>query len=224
MLVVSMHFPPGGLRTGLQMNAIYVLIPSLLPLASGLQGHMVDYAAHFGGAISGVIVGFVMLRVWSQTEASPGFWQAAAAIAVAGVIALAYPAMSIPPNYQAAAFTAQLIPSDKLPKTAEMRARAVELIAQYPHDPRPRFLRAADLLDANDPVGAEREARAGLAEEDAWRSILSAQVGNGLRVMLAIAINGDRRAEALSTARPVCTSIKDGPMRKLLDAQKLCGT
>jgi len=225
MLVVSMHFPPGGLRTGLQMNAIYVLIPSLLPLASALQGHKVDYAAHFGGAIGGVVVGFVMLRVWSQTEASPGFRQAAAAIAVAGVIALAYPAMSIPPNYQAAAFTAQLIPSDKLPKTnADMRARAVELIAQYPHDPRPRFLRAADLLDANDPAGAEREARAGLAEEDAWRSILSAQVGNGLRVMLAIAINGDRRAEALSTARPVCTSIKDGPMRKLLDAQKLCGT
>jgi rhomboid protease GluP len=225
MLVVSMHFPPGGLRTGLQMNAIYVLIPSLLPLASALQGHKVDYAAHFGGAIGGVIVGLVMLRAWSRTEASPGLRQAAAAIAAAGVIALAYPIMSIPQNYQAAAFTAQLIPSDKLPKTnADMRARAPELIAQYPHDPRPRFLRAADLLDANDPAGAEREARAGLAEEDAWRSILSAQVGNGLRGMLAIAINGDRRAEARSTARPVCISIKDGPMRKLLDAQKLCGT
>jgi rhomboid protease GluP len=85
MLVISMHFPPGALRTGLQMNAIYVLIPSLLPLASALQGHMVDYAAHFGGAIGGVVVGLVVLRVWSQTEVSPGFRQAAAAIAVAGL-------------------------------------------------------------------------------------------------------------------------------------------
>lgn len=53
MLVISRHFPPGAIRTGLQMNAIYVLIPSLLPLAGALQGHKVDYAAHFGGAIGG---------------------------------------------------------------------------------------------------------------------------------------------------------------------------
>ena len=225
MLVISMHFPPGALRTGLQMNAIYVLIPSLLPLASALQGHKVDYAAHFGGAIGGVVVGLVVLRVWSQTEVSPGFRQAAAAIAVAGVVALAYPVISILQNYQAAAFTAQLIPPDKFPKTnSDMRAHAAELIAQYPHDPRPRFLRTADLLDANDPAGAEREARAGLAEEEAWRSILTPQVGTGLRAMLAIAISRDRPEEARSTARPVCAALKDGPMRKLLDDRKLCGT
>jgi rhomboid protease GluP len=225
MLVISMHFPPGALRTGLQMNAIYVLIPSLLPLASALQGHQVDYAAHFGGAIGGVAVGFVMLRVWSQTEISPGFRQAAAAIAVAGVVALAYPVISILQNYQAAAFTAQLIPPDKFPKTnSDMRAHAAELIAQYPHDPRPRFLRTADLLDANDPAGAEREARVGLAEEEAWRSILTPQVGTGLRAMLAIAISRDRPEEARSTARPACAALKDGPMRKLLDDRKLCGT
>jgi rhomboid protease GluP len=166
-----------------------------------------------------------MLRVWSQTEVSPGFRQAAAAIAVAGVIALAYPVISILQNYQAAAFTAQLIPPDKFPKTnSDMRAHAAELIAQYPHDPRPRFLRTADLLDANDPAGAEREARAGLAEEEAWRSILTPQVGTGLRAMLAIAISRDRPEEARSTARPVCAALKDGPMRKLLDDRKLCGT
>ena len=123
------------------------------------------------------------------------------------------------------AFVTQLIPADKLPKTtADMKARAAQLIAQYPRDPRPRFLRAADLLDANDPAGAEREARAGLADEKLWHSLLSAQVANGLRVMLAVAINKDRREEALSTASPACAVLKDGPMRKLLDDRKLCGT
>jgi rhomboid protease GluP len=225
MLVISMHFPPGAIRTGLQMNAIYVLIPSLLPLAGALQGHRVDYAAHFGGAIGGVAAGLVILKVWSRTEAWPGSRQLAAAIAIAGVMALAYPVLSVLGNYHVMAFAAQLIPSDSMPKTnADMRAHAAELIARYPHDPRPRFLRAADLLDANDLAGAEREARAGLAEEDAWRSLLSAQVGTGLRVMLAIAVNRDRPEEARSTARPACGALKDGPMRKLLDERKLCGT
>ena len=225
MLVASLHFSPGAVRTGLQMNAIYVLIPSMLPLASALQGHSVDYAAHFGGAIGGALAGLVMLRAWSRTETSPGFRQAAAAIAVAGVMALAYPVLSVLGNYQAMAFSAQLIPPDRLPKTGlDMKNHAVELIAQYLRDPRPRFIRSIDLLNANDLAGAEREARAGLAEENIWRSVLPDQIANGLRVMLAAAINNDRPAEALSTARPACAALKDGPMRKLLDDRKLCGS
>ena len=61
-------------------------------------------------------------------------------------------------------------------------------------------------------------------KKDLWRSILLPQVGNGRRVFLAAAINGDRREEALATARPACAAAKDGPLRKLLDDRKLCGT
>jgi rhomboid protease GluP len=224
MLVVSAHFPPGPIRTGLQMNAIYVLLPSLLPLAGALKGQHVDYAAHFGGAIGGGAVGFVLLRIWPKDAALPAFRQAAAAIALADVVALAYPAAFVLQSYQAAAFTAQLIPSDKLPRSnAEMKVRAAQLIADYPRDPRPRFLRAADLLDAGDVAGAEREARAGLAEEELWRSTLSSDLDNGLRAILALAINETHPEEALATARPVCAASKDGRMHKVLDAKKLCG-
>ena len=225
MLVVSWRFPPGIIRTGLQKNAVYVLIPSLLPLAGALKGHKIDYAAHFGGAIGGVLIGFIMLTVWSQAEPWPQFRRVAAAIAVAGVIVLAYPITAVLANYSSMAFVTHLIPADKLPKTtADIRARAAQLIAQYPRDPRPRFLRAADLLDANDLAGAEREARAGLADEKLWHWLMSPQVANGLRVVLAAAIAKDRREEALSTASPACAVLKDGPMRKLLDDRKLCGT
>jgi rhomboid protease GluP len=223
MLVVSLHFPPGVIRTNLQMSATYVLIPSLLPLAGALKGHKVDYAAHFGGAIAGALTGFVMLAVWSQAEPWPRFRRAAAAIAVAGVVVLAYPITAVLANYSAMAFITQLIPPDKLPRTnADMKARATALIAQYPHDPRPRFARAAELLDANDPAGAEREARAGLADEKLWSSLLSAQTANGLRIVLALAISKDRPDEARSTIRPACAGVKDGPMRKRLSDQKLC--
>lgn len=225
MPVVSLHFPPGALRTGLQTKAAYVLIPSLLPLAGALKGAKVDYAAHFGGAIGGAVVGLILLGIWSRNEAWPGFRQVAAAIAIAGLVTLTYPAISILNGYQAVAFTTKLIPSDKLPKTnADMRVHAAELIAQYPHDPRPHLIRAADLLDAKDPTGAEREARAGLAEEDMWRSLLLPQLGNSFRVVLAIAIDNDRHDEALQTARPACAAMKEGALRKLLDDRKLCAT
>ncbi|MGQ0680750.1 rhomboid family intramembrane serine protease [Bradyrhizobium sp.] len=222
-LVISMHFPPGAIRMSLQMNATYVLIPSLLPLFGALKGQKVDYAAHFGGTLGGVLIALLILVIWSPAEAWPRFRRAAAAVAIASAAALIYPAISILQDYQAVAFTAQLIPTNRLPKTGtEMRSRAAQLIKQYPRDPRPRFTVSADLLDANDLAGAEREARAGLAEEKFWRATLSPQLGDGLRVVLAIAIDRDRHTEALQTARPVCNAFKDGPMRKLLDDKKLC--
>jgi rhomboid protease GluP len=223
MLVVSMHFSAGPIRSALRSNAFYVLIPSLLPLANALHGGQVDYAAHFGGAIGGGVVGLLLLAIWPRSEPNPRLKPVAALIALAGVVALAYPVLSVLQGYQAIAFTAQLIPADKYPKNAaDMRAHASQLIAQYPHDPRPRFTRAAELLDARDLAGAEREARAALADENLWGAIMPPQVGNGLRVFLAVAISRDRPDEALATARPVCAAVKDGPMRKMLDDRNLC--
>lgn len=50
----------------------------------------------------------------------------------------------------------------------------------------------------------------------------SPQVGYGLRTLLAIAVSGNHPEEAIETARPVCTALKDGPFRKLLDQRRLC--
>lgn len=224
MLVISMHYPAGPIRSALRSNAIYVLIPSLLPLASALQSHAkVDYAAHTGGAIAGVVMGLLMLAIWPRREPTPRLKPIAAAIGLAGIVALAYPVMSVVNGYQSVAFTTKLIPGGQYPRTAaEMRARATQLIAQYPHDPRPRITRAAQLLDTGDFAGAEREARAGLADENLWRTDLSPQVGYGLRTLLAVAVSGNSLEEAIETARPVCTALKDGPFRRLLDEHRLC--
>jgi rhomboid protease GluP len=232
MLVISLHYPPGPIQKGLQMNAIYVLIPSLLPLASALKGGArVDYAAHFGGAIGGAAVGFAMLEIWSRSEATPRYAKAAAAVAIAGLLALAYPAISIwqhfstPQQVQAESFVKQLVPAELYPKdAANMKLQAAWLSAHYPRDPRLHLHNVGELLKANDRVGAEREARAGLAEEDLWRSMLAPQLPQTLRAALAVAIAGDRRSEALAIARPVCAGVTSGPVRKMLDDQKLCGT
>jgi rhomboid protease GluP len=225
MLIVSARFPTGPIRTGLQMNAVYVLVPSLLPLAGLLKGEHVDYAAHFGGAIGGAVVGFFLLRNWSNDEPWPRFRRAGAAIAALGVLALAYPLLAIPQNYQSTAFTAKLIPDNQMPRSnAEMAKRASELIAQYPHDPRPRLVHAAHLLDAGDVDGAERDARAGLADEALWRPLLTPELSSNLRVVLALAINEKNPGEAHAVAHPACTAFKDGPMRRALDEKALCSS
>jgi rhomboid protease GluP len=176
-----------------------------------------------------------MLNVWSRGEALPRSTKAAAAIAIAGVIALAYPAISIARHFQAASFAPwlqavtsapqfKLIPSDLLPQTADnMKVQAGWLSAYYPRDPRLHLHKATELLNAFDFRGAEREANAGLAEEDLWRSMLAPEVAQNLRIVLAVALSPDRRSEALAIARPVYAAVTNGPMRKMLDDRKLCG-
>ena len=227
-LVTSFRFPPGALRAKLRTNALYILLPSLLPLASLMQSskslnNKVDYAAHFGGALAGTVVGLLMLTVWPNSQSQPRFQRIAAAVAIAGLAALVVPAVPLARDYQSTAFIAQLIPQQSLPKTStEFTERADELIAKYPRDPRPRFYKATKLLDTNELVGVEREARAALAEENLWKPLLLPQFSTALHMVLALAISGDRRDEALAEARQPCFAFKDGPMRKMLDERKLC--
>jgi rhomboid protease GluP len=124
-LVVSIHFPAGPVRSALRSNAIYVLIPLLLPIATTLQNHgRVDYAAHAGGAIGGAVMGLVMLAVWPRSEPRPRLTPVATVIGLAGLFSLAYPVTSVLRSYEASAFITQLIPDDRYPKNgAEMRAR-----------------------------------------------------------------------------------------------------
>jgi rhomboid protease GluP len=222
MLIISLHFPAGATRTGLWLNAICALTLSILPLASALQGHGVDYAAHLGGAIGGAAVGLALLTTWSQAEPLPKFAGIAAAFAVAGVLTLAYPIKVVLLRYPAVAFSSQLIPTEKFPRFGLSSAQTLDLIAHYPRDPRAHLMRASEFLATHDLAGVEREARAGLAEENVWHSILPAVVATNLRVALAIALADSRRPEAIAVAQPVCSSMKEGPQRGLLDARKLC--
>jgi rhomboid protease GluP len=157
MLVTSRHFPPGAVRSRLQANAFYVLIPSLLPLANMLQGHRIDLAAHLGGAMSGAIVGVVMTGVWSTTEPWPRYRNIATAIAVTGVVALAYPIASVARQYDTAAFAEYLMPRESYPSEAVGISQSYYYVKRYPRDPRSHLFRALALFTEHDFAGAESE-------------------------------------------------------------------
>lgn len=221
MLVLSYRFSPGPIRNDLLKNAVYVLIPSLLPLTNVAHGEKVDYAAHFGGAIGGVIVGLLILKIWRDQDTSPRFVRYAIAVGIAGIIAFAYPILPLINKYPAMAFAANLIPANEIPASgAAFNAKAPLLLAHYPRDPRVHLATAGKLLDAQDLAGAAREARLGLAEA-LWRPLFNEKMGWNLRTILAIAIVQTDPKQAREVALPVCDA-KDNQLRSFLDRSKLC--
>ncbi len=225
MLVASFRFPSGADRTGLQMAAIYVLLPSLLPLASVFKGQRVDYAAHFGGAIAGAALAFLLLKIWPDDEPRPRWRGVAAVAALVGLVAFAYPVLPAIRGYPVALLAAELIPQAQIPQSDEVaKAQSADLVERYPRDPRGHLIRARVLLETQDVAGAERELRAGLAEEHLWRTLFMPELAMALRTTLALVLAKDRMDEARAVARPVCEAFRSGPSRDALDKMKLCAT
>jgi rhomboid protease GluP len=223
MLVIAFHFPAGAGRTPLLMDATYVLVPSLLPLAPALQGHQVDYAAHFGGALGGVAVGALILALWPSSETRPRLRPLAAGVALIGLFGFIYPALPLSRNYASAVLAGSLNTQAQVPKSdEEAKAKAAELAAQYPRDPRAHFYRAVALLDARDGPGAEKALRDGLAEEELWRSLFNPELPLRMRTMLALVVSDTRPDEAKILAKPVCESGNAASLRTTLEGARLC--
>jgi rhomboid protease GluP len=222
MLVLAYHFPPSPAQTGLFRAALYVLVPSLLPLLPALSGQKVDYAAHFGGAVAGAVIGFLILKVWRRSEPRPRLRPLAAALGLLGFAAFAYPALPLTQGYPAAVLAGSLIPQAQVPTSdADAKAKSANLVARYPRDPRSHFFRAVALLDQGDSPGAERALRAGLAEEALWRPIFNPELPLRLRTMLAMLVSDGRRDEAKIIAQPVCAAAAT-TLRTALDEAGLC--
>jgi rhomboid protease GluP len=224
LLMLSFHFPKGADRTALRMTSIYVLIPSMLPIAT-TGGGKVDIAAHLGGALAGLVVGLVMLPLWPKDEMRPRLAPVATAVGVIGLALFAFAFTKLPDNHRKATFTASLIPSADFPKSdEEADKRSAELVEKYPRDPRSHYFRAIALWNQNDKAGAEKALRAGLADEASWRPLMIPEVTIRLHVALAILEDEDgRKAQAKQTAKVACELAKpDNPQREFLDKYQLC--
>jgi rhomboid protease GluP len=220
LLILAFHFPRGPDRTALLMNSIYVLVASMVPVTSG--GGKVDIAAHAGGALGGLVVGVLLLAIWRKDELHPRFSGLGAVIGLAGLAAFAFSFTPLPQNHRTGLMAAAIVPDSDAPKNgAEWRKQAAELGAKYPRDPRPRYFRAIDLIDANDMRAAEGELRTGLAEVELWRKVINPEFAMHMQAALAIAMAGDRLPEAREVAKPVC-GWATGSIRAWLDENKLC--
>jgi Uncharacterized membrane protein (homolog of Drosophila rhomboid) len=233
--VCSFRYQSGVMRTQIQMTTLQVLIPSLLPLAVSRTGQHVDFAAHLGGALSGALVGLIMLKTWSPTKARPPFLPVATALCVAGALAFALSFVPLIRNYRAYTpdklnqldkLTALLIPDEQIPKSdTEIETKAAELVARYPRDPRARLYQASVLIDRNDLTGAERELRTGLAEKEILTTRFNPELEARMKGILALVLHDrNQRTEAQTLARPACDMKNENiaPLREMLIKAQLC--
>jgi membrane associated rhomboid family serine protease len=86
-IVLSFHFRSSAERSLMQVRAISILVPSVLPLFSASdKGLRIDYSAHIGGAIVGAVLALALMSFWSRDQARPLYARAAGG--VAGAFAL----------------------------------------------------------------------------------------------------------------------------------------
>ena len=223
--VSSFRLPYGAAKTQIQMGMIRVLIPSLIPLATHRSGQKIDFGAHLGGAICGAIMGLVLLRTWPRSRPVPRFTAAAVAISIAGAVALGFGLSQLKQDHRMFALADLLIPEAEFPASDDdARARAADLVARYPRDPRARLFRASALANDRDLAGAEQQLEAALAETEIMTTLFKGRTLEiRVRTFLAAVLLDDRKpAEAREAARSVCHAGPDGQVPDTLQKLGVC--
>jgi rhomboid protease GluP len=228
-VISSLHFAAGPTRTRLQVTAVQVLIPSLLPIwTTTHSGMQIDLGAHLGGAIGGALIAGLMLLLWPRSSQSPRFTSAAIALAIIGTFASVATLIPITRSYARYArdfqLAAMLIPTKEYPSTsAAAQAQAETLVSHYPNDPRAYFLRGSSRLKARNYEGAAADFQAGLDKQEVLDRMLKPIIRTLLQANLAVAQNAQGKyAMAKGTAKPVCAANPSGEIRQGLDRLRLC--
>ncbi len=220
----SFRVPAGATRTNLQLQSARILIPSLLPLATG----QIDYGAHLGGALGGTLAMLFLLKTWPSASRLPRFNGLAAGIAAIGIVLVGASLVEVGRHFPETQSRIALIPPNQVPKTqAEWQARASDLVELYPQDPRAHTYRGVNLAQAKDYAGAERELRLALTQAENLHSFFQPKFENGIRAALALVLSEENRwSEGKDIVLPACQAQSaDRPpeeLQKLLFNQHLC--
>jgi len=225
-IVLAWHDDDVATRRGKQGQALFLLIPSLIPI--GFGAGKVDFAAHFGGAIGGAVIGGILLAIWSKHDAMPALRRVAAVIVVIGLACTANAANASYNGYRTFSLKRFLIPAAEMPQdTAAIYAKSSELLKKYPHDPRVRHFAAMSLANSGDLAGAEQQMRIGLAEKEIISRLLVPTARAHFEGYLAQILNKqNRKDEAREFARGACQDAAPAlaTTRTLLIKSGLCAT
>lgn len=87
ILVIGFREPSNSpLRHSLHVLALWMLVPSIAPYFLSHSDETVDYASHLGGALTGLIIGLILLGLWPRGQRIPGQTGVAAMICAVGMV------------------------------------------------------------------------------------------------------------------------------------------
>jgi rhomboid protease GluP len=196
---------PEKTRRRLRRVFYWIAIPSLLPALAESASH-VDYSAHAGGALAGVMMGLCLRTLWPEGAPRPEFQRLASGVTAAAFVAACVAFLQIGDPASAMAMPSGLMPDDAMPKTgAEGMAQSADLLSRYPKDPRAHYLRALHFMQAENIPNAEDELRIALDTKDRLGDELPDSFEPSVRIMLALTLVAKgQQSEAKAIARPAC--------------------
>ena len=220
---LAFHYDSDSQRSTIQINALRLLIPSLIPLGVNFSASATDYGAHFGGTIAGTIMGLILLAIWSRRDAMPALPRVATAIVALGLLATSYSVAANAHGYRIYNMKRLLIPAADIPKeSTAIIAKAPELLKRYPRDPRAHLYEAVALVQDRNLEGAEQQMRAGLSEEDILLTLLVPTAKTHLQSYLALILTDEhRKEEAREFAKAGCLNTS-APLHTALVKAGLC--
>jgi membrane associated rhomboid family serine protease/tetratricopeptide (TPR) repeat protein len=97
--VSAFRFRVGARRLEVQQTFLRVLVPSLLPIATHRSAGEIDFGAHLGGAATGALLGYLVLRAWPQGERRPRHRPLAAGLSALLALGLALGLVALARGY-----------------------------------------------------------------------------------------------------------------------------
>jgi rhomboid protease GluP len=217
--VTSFRLPAHGDRSLVQMQLMRVLIPSLLPLATG-----VDYASHFGGAIAGSLAGLCLMARWPKDSAHPRLGPLAKVLAIVAIVAFVSSSLISFRQYKDYDIAAFLIPDDTNPDSnAAGMAQAEALVRDYPRDPRGHLYRAMGFAEQRMHELAVAEMRIALQEKLILQTQFRPEFEQILHTYLAaILLDMGKIDEAKLEVAGICARPLTDGIAQDLDKLQLC--
>jgi rhomboid protease GluP len=206
--VLSFHPEAYEHRRKLRWIVAVLAIPALIPTAAASGAPtLVDYSCHFGGALTGVVAGFLLQMIWPENAPHPLYSDLAAKFALAGFAAVVIAFGAVAMHYPAYAARGRLLmPEAETPKTvAEGASQSAQILARYPHDPRAHLYRAAYFESFQDWRDAEAQVRAAISDPLVAPMGLSPDFKLQMQFELAALLEDQgRQDEARTAAQPIC--------------------
>ena len=212
LFAVSFHAEAGKQARRLRRAALLIIIPAVAP--SAVHGaSQIDIGCHFGGIVTGLAVGFMLLTIWSEAEKAPPLGRSIAGIAAAGAFGTILSFVLVAQHYPVyAARTAKLVPLTAFENDNILQS-AGDYVRRYPHDPALRLIMATQAMQAHYYRDAEDQLRAGLAEQKALATEFAPVVGERLQAMLAVTLVAENRPDdAKIAAAPICGVARTDPV------------
>lgn len=206
--VFSLHDKASARSSRMQVISVRLAVPAILPMFTTASSH-IDYNAHAGGALAGIVMGLVLMLLWPPEETRPSGRPLALAIVLVSLMASSFgfwKASVTPPNDDVTVSADGLIPEASVPTaTADGIARSADLVAHYPKDPRAHLFRGLHFLKINDIADANTQFRAAFEQRGALDAETGGQFETSVRLFYAATLlSQGERPEAADIAGPAC--------------------